>query len=265
MTAPRIRSVIADDEPGGRASVRILLGQHRDVEIVAECSTGAETTRAIRELEPDLVFLDVRMPGKDGIAALNDLPRSAIPIVVFVTAYEEYALPAFGFAAADYLLKPYSDARFHEAMERAKARIEHASLSALRRQLLSIADEARDSAEPRRTGPAFPERMAIPSPNAVTIVDVSAISWIEATGDYVRIHANGQAHLVRGTMTGVGRTLDPASFVRVHRSTLVNVGFVREIRHATATEYVVVLRDGTTRPVSARGREELAHALNVRL
>jgi two-component system, LytTR family, response regulator len=265
MSASRIRAVIADDEPGGRTNVRVLLGQHPDVEIVAECSTGAETTRAIRELEPDLLFLDVRMPGKDGISALNDIPRSAIPVVVFVTAYEEYALPAFGFAAADYLLKPYSDSRFHEAMERAKARIEHASLATLRQRLLSIADDARDSTEPRRIGTAYPERMAIPSANAVNIVDVSSISWIEATGDYVRIHTNGQAHLVRGTMTGVGRTLDPTTFVRVHRSTIVNVAFVRELRHSTATEYVLVLRDGTTRPVSARGREELAQALHVRL
>jgi two-component system LytT family response regulator len=182
-----------------------------------------------------------------------------------VTAYEEYALPAFGFAAADYLLKPYSDARFHEAMERAKARIDHASLTTLRQRLLSIADTARGSSEPPATGPAYPERMAIPSANAVNIVDVRTISWIEATGDYVRIHTNGHAHLVRATMTGVSRTLDPAAFVRVHRSTIVNVAFVREVRHSTATEYVLVLRDGTTRPLSARGREELAQALHVRL
>lgn len=265
MTASRIRAAIADDEPGGRASIRVLLGQHSDVEIVAECSTGPETTRAIRELEPDLLFLDVRMPGKDGISALNDVPRSSIPVVVFVTAYEEYALPAFGFAAADYLLKPYSDARFHEAMERAKARIEHASLATLRQRLLSIADAARGASEAPAMGATYPERMAIPSANAVNIIDVRAISWIEATGDYVRIHTNGQAHLVRSTMAGVARTLDPAAFVRVHRSTIVNVAFVREVRHSTATEYVLVLRDGTTRPLSARGREELAQALHVRL
>ena len=235
------------------------------MEIIAECSTGTETTRAIRELEPDLLFLDVRMPGKDGISALNDVPRSAIPVVVFVTAYEEYALPAFGFAAADYLLKPYSDARFHEAMERAKARIDHASLTTLRQRLLSIADAARASSGPPATGSAYPERMAIPSASAVNIVDVRTISWIEATGDYVRIHTNGQAHLVRATMSGVARTLDPEAFVRVHRSTIVNVAFVREVRHSTATEYMLVLRDGTTRPLSARGREELAQALHVRL
>ena len=265
MSAHRIRAIIADDEPAGRTNVRVLLRAHPEVEVVSECTTGPETTRAITEMEPDLLFLDVRMPRKSGVVALQDVPRAILPVTIFVTAYEEYALQAFGLAAVDYLLKPYSDARFHEAMERAKSRIEYASLAALRRRLLAIASESGAAAERAPRATVASGRMAIPTANGVSIVGVAEISWIEATGDYVQIHCGGRAHLVRATMSSVARTLDPATFVRIHRSTIVNVEYVREVRRASPTEHHVVLRDGTTRPLSARGREELSQVLRVHI
>ena len=269
MTAHRIRALITDDEPAGRDSIRSLLARHPDVEVVGECSTGPETVRAVADLHPDLLFLDVQLPGRSGVEVLREIPDELKPVVIFVTAYDEYALRAFDLFAADYLLKPYSDARFHTAVARARQRLDQQSLGELRGALLALADRARATgvAEPSagQAGAKRLERLTIRTAGGVSILRTDEIAWIEATGDYARVHAGGKSFLIRTTMGSLERRLAPESFVRIHRSTIVNVSFVRELRGSATTEYAVVLKDGTVRKISGRGREQLARALDVRL
>ena len=265
----RIRVLISDDEPAANASVRSLLAKHPEAVLVGECSTGPETLRAVFDLRPDVLFLDVQLPGKSGVEVLGEIPIEALPAVVFVTAYDQYALQAFDNHAVDYLLKPYNDARFHLAFERAKARLELGALADDRRRLVALVDEIRQrdrlptQFEP--PGPPYPERLPIRTAAGVIVIPVAEIGWVEAAGDYLRIHTGEQSYVTRCTMTALESRLDPARFVRVHRSTLVNLAYVRELKGTPATDYVVVLRDGAKRGISGRGREELSRALGVRL
>jgi two-component system LytT family response regulator len=261
-----IRVLITDDEPAGRASIRTLLARNRHVEVVGECATGPETVRAIREHQPDLLFLDVQLPGLSGIAALAEVPEAIRPIVIFVTAYEAHALRAFDFEAADYLLKPYTDARFRVALERGIARVDRGSVRELRRQLLEIAGGlgAAEEVEPR-PGSAGPpaDRLPVRIGTGVRLIDVGDVLWIEAVRDYARVHTRSGAYLLRATMASLERRLDSARFVRIHRSTIANVAYVNELRGAGATDGEVVLRTGARLRASERGRRLLLRALGL--
>ena len=259
-----IRTVITDDEASARAGIRALLARDSNVEVVAECANVADTLRAIVEQEPELLFLDVQLSGSTGLQLLERLPEKQWPVIIFVTAYEAYALDAFDCHAADYLLKPYEDARFFKALERAKQRIEQPGLSLLRQRLLDLAAEARGPA-PGTEAPAFESkyltRLMIKGGTRVAIVGVDDIDWIEAYGDYAQLHVGAKTILHRITMNELEQRLDPRQFVRIHRSSIVKVSGVVELRRVANDEYVAVLADGAVRPVSARGWRRLEEAV----
>jgi two-component system LytT family response regulator len=242
-----IRTLIVDDEPVARAGLRALLSEDPEIEIIGECGNGADTLRMIEDAQPDLVLLDVQMPELDGFGVLRALPRDNWPAVIFVTAFDRYALHAFDHNAVDYLLKPFGDERAREAIARAKQRI---------RGTARAADRERVSAMLAGTG--YLRRLAYRERERVAFLAVESIDWIEAEGDYVRIHAGAHAPLIRARLRDLSEQLDPAIFLRVHRSILVNIDRVRELRPASHGDYQALLEDGTRIKVSRTYRDELA-------
>lgn len=241
----KIRTVIVDDEPLARRGIRAQLEEERDVEIIAECGNGREAVARIRELEPDLVFLDVQMPELDGFGVLKELGAERLPAVIFVTAYDHYALRAFEVHALDYLLKPFDADRFAKALERARTQIERRSISDLSHRLQSLIDDL-------KTNQKYAERLVIKSAGKIFFLGVEEIDWVEAADNYVRLHTGRDAHLLRETMNSLESRLDPAQFLRIHRSTILNVRRIKELHPLFRGEYEVVLRDGT-RLASGRG------------
>lgn len=234
-TAPTgIRVLVVDDEPLARANILHLLRSNADVDILGECDSATAALDAIRMQKPDLVFLDVRMPEYDGFDILEMLGAEAPPAVIFVTAYDQYALKAFDTGALDYLLKPFNNARFARALERAKERI------ALRRVV-----------------PARMDRLTIKNAGSVTFLPASEIDWIEAADYYASLHVGPKTHLLRRSMNDLESDLDPAQFCRIHRSTIVNLDRVRELRFDSDAEYELVLADGTKLRLSRRYRKDL--------
>lgn len=258
-----VRTIIADDEPAGRRTLQMLLGEDPETSIVALCRSAAETTEAVLRHRPDLLFLDVEMPGGTGFDALRGLPAEMMPVVVFVTAFDEYAVEAFGVQATDYLLKPFSDARFRTALARAKERLWQRSAAAER----NAAHLARVIGDHSRSGgaPVLGERLAIRSARGTRFVALDEIDLIEARGDYVRIYSGERFHLVRGAIGRYEERLDPVRFVRVHRSAIVNVARVVEVRRGATGDAEAVLQDGRHCRVSQSGRERLGRVFGRRL
>lgn len=267
MTAP-VRVAIVDDEPDARERLRALLTSRDDVQVVAECVDGSDAVRVLGERADaatvaELLFLDVQMPELDGFAVLealaDTLGADAVPAVVFVTAFDEYALQAFDVSAADYLLKPYDRARFAQALERgvARARAARPAGGDEVRALLSLVRDERARDE-ERLGGRFAERFVVRRGRRLFFVRVPDVEWLEADGNYVRLHVSGGTHLVRDTLGGVESRLDPARFVRVHRSAIVNLDRIASLEPYFHGEYVVIMRDGTkltsSRTYSARLR-----------
>ena len=245
----KIRTLVVDDEPVARARVLSLLRDESDIEVIGECESGPQAITAIESTSPDLVFLDIQMPQMDGVALARTL-GDAMPAVVFVTAYDEYALRAFEVHALDYVLKPFSAERFRSALMHA-------------RQHLS----QRRSTDSREAEPA-PERrdrLVIKSSGRIYFVRTAEIDWCEAAGNYVRLHVGPQTHLVRGTMGHIESQLDPAQFVRVHRSTIVNVDRIQELRSSFNGEYVILLSDKTRLTLSRGYRDGLQTKLGKAL
>jgi two-component system LytT family response regulator len=255
-----LRVLVVDDEPLARRGILARLRRAADVEVVGECSGGREAVEAIRAHAPDLVFLDVQMPGTDGFGVVEAVGPETIPAVVFVTAYDEHALRAFDARALDYLLKPVDDERFARALERARARVEERRHGALgRRVAAALADAGAPPPRPEEP-PAAPrpvERFLVRRGGRVQVVHADEIDWIEAAGDYVSLHAGGATHLLRETMASMEAQLDPARFLRIHRSTIVAVERIREFHPHFNREYVVVLRDGTRLKLSRSYRDRL--------
>jgi two-component system, LytTR family, response regulator len=233
----RVRTMIVDDEPLARTSLIALLENDPDIEVVGECGSGTEAVEAIRTIRPDLVFLDVQMPGCDGFDVLEQLGAAAPKAVIFVTAYDRYALKAFEAEALDYLLKPFDDARFAKAMERAKAMM-------------------RDRKAP-------PAHLIVKSAGRVTILKTDEIDWIEAADYYACLHVGGKTHLLRRTLSDLEEELDTAVFCRIHRSAIVNLERVGEMRLDANGEYEIVLRDGTRLRMSRSYREQLQMRLKA--
>lgn len=267
---PALRVLVADDEPLARERLRELLGTRDDAEAVGEARNGREAIDAIRELRDkgtpaDLVLLDVEMPELDGFATLDALTPEERPAVVFVTAYDRYALRAFDLHALDYLLKPFNDARFHDAMDRARDSVRRGEAAALTQRLLALlrqsdgeaAEVSRATLEASGDGDPAPEdtdalltRLAIRTGSRYHLVEVDEIDWIEGAGVYARLIVGDKAHLLRTPLAELERKLDPTRFVRIHRSTIVNLDRVREARGHAHGEYVLGLRDGTKLKVS---------------
>jgi two-component system LytT family response regulator len=261
----KIRTLVVDDEPVARARVLSLLRDEDDIEVVGECSTGSQAVSVIEATSPDLVFLDVQMPQMDGFALARRLGAD-MPAVVFVTAYDEYALAAFEIHALDYLLKPFSAERFKSALTHAR---QHLAKRQEGRRLTA------GLAEPGGTrladGPPLPEsaprrdRLVIKSSGRIYFVRIQDIDWCEASGNYVRLHIGPQTHLVRGTMSHLESQLDPAQFVRIHRSAIVNVERIQELRSSFNGEYQITLTDKTRLTLSRGYREGLQTRLGKTL
>ncbi len=260
----RIRTLIVDDEPGARKTLRNLLVLDSDIDVVGECF-GEDTPAAIRELGPDLVFLDVQMPKLDGFQILASLEPTEIPLVIFTTAYDEYALDAFDHAAVDYLLKPFSDRRFFRALARAKEILRQEETELAQRRLVALLSDrlSRASAEAPLAGSSTAtasgpgrDRLVIHDSGRLLVVLTKDIVWIEAQGPYVRIHAADGESLVRESLGNLEAHLDPARFFRIHRSAVVNLERVREVKPLSHGDCTVVLRNGTELKLSRTRREE---------
>ena len=253
MTAP-IRVLIVDDEPLARTHLRNLLAADGEVEVIGECGNGQDAVEAIRRQEPDLLFLDILMPELDGFEVVDAVGPDAMPVVVFVTAYDEYALKAFEAHALDYLMKPVSRARFHRTVERAKGMIRGApGHDDLRGRLEHLLDKMGGA-------PRHLERLAIKTEGRVIFLKVDQIDWMEAADDHVRFHVGQKTYLHRDTLTRLEQRLPPAKFLRIHRSTIVNVDRIREMQPWFQGDYVVILTDGT-RLTSGRNYREKLRAL----
>jgi two-component system, LytTR family, response regulator len=253
-SAARIRTLIADDEPLARERLRTLLARHGDVEIIGECANGADAIDAITELHPDLVLLDIEMPRVDGFAVLEALDPDGLPAVVFVSAHDQYAVRAFEAHALDYILKPFDEARVDRALHRVRSQLANAPGGPrnVDPRLLSLLEELRDR---RRS-----DRLVVKAGGRVVFLRTEDIDWVEASGNYVRLHVGGEAHLLRESMKNMERRLDSSTFVRIHRSAIVNVDRIRELEPWFHGEYIVILRDGT-RLTSSRVFSDRLNAL----
>ena len=266
----KIRALIVDDEPLARQNIRLLLEADAEVEIVGEAGDGAEAVRAVRRHSPDLLFLDVQMPELSGFDVLAQLDAERLPAIVFVTAYDHYALRAFEVHALDYLLKPFDDARFEKALRQAKAQIGQREISRLSQRLLALLedrDAARPGASPAASPPArasaYLSRLLVKSSGRVFFLKTDEIDWIEAADYYVKLHVGRKNHLLRESMSEMEAKLDPEKFVRIHRSSIVNLDRVREMHPLFGGEYAIVLQDGTELKLSRSRREQLQKLLKL--
>ncbi len=255
-----IRALIVDDEPLARRGIRQLLEREADVAVVGEARDGREALRALRTLEPSLVFLDVQMPELDGFGVVRVHGVDRMPPIIFVTAFDEFAVRAFDAHAIDYLVKPLRESRFAEAVERVRERVRTAKAVDLSRRLtalLATTDRPAVGDVPR------PARIIVPTSSGDLVLDAAEIDWIEADDYYAAIYARGRRHLIRESLSSFEGRLDPVGFVRVHRSAIVNLDRVREVRVESNGESQLVLRDGTRVPVSRRRREQVNEALRT--
>jgi len=265
----KIRTLIIDDEPPSRRRIRELLDNAPDVEIVGESVNGAEAIKAIRGKNPDLVFLDVQMPVVDGFGVFEAVTAEKMPVTVFVTAYDRYALKAFEVNALDYLLKPYSDERFAMALERARACLQTEKRDELGMKMLALLQDYNQAS--RRQITQAPEascrldRLVIKSGGRVIFLKAEEIDWIEGAGVYAKLHAGGKTHLYRETVGGLAARLDPRRFVRVHRSNLVNIDRIKELQPYSHGEYIIILKDETRLKLSRGYRPALQARLGQSL
>ena len=248
-----IRAVIVDDEPLARRRIRSLLVEAGDVDVVAECANGREAIQAIEASPPDLLFLDIQMPEVDGFDVLRAIGVDHVPVVIFVTAYDQFALRAFEAHALDYLLKPFDDERFEAALQRARERIRQQQGGDLDHRLRALLQEVRGDR-------GYLRRLAVPTGPRSVFVRTEEIDWIEAERNYVRLHVGGRTHLLRENLSRIESALDPAAFCRIHRYTIVNVDRIQAVESLFGGEYLVVLHDGT-RLTSGRSYRRNLHAL----
>jgi two-component system LytT family response regulator len=286
VSAEPIRTLVCDDEPDAREGLLALLSADLQITVVGQARTGREAATLIEETRPELVFLDIQMPELDGFGALAHVERRAravdTPVVVFVTAYDEYALRAFEVHALDYLLKPFSDERFTEALNIAKVRVRQRRAGELGQQLAALLDDAVPAAHqpPDPELPALPisglehgtraatryvDRLAVRTAKQVVFVRVDDIDWIEADDYYSKLHIGGRTYLIRETMGSLETRLDPARFARVHRSAIVNLDRVQTLQPYFRGAHVLTLRDGTRLTLSRSRRASFERALGCRL
>ena len=245
-----MRVVIVDDEPIAREGVRTQLLREPEVEIVAECGDGLEAVETIRELSPELVFLDVQMPGMDGFEVVQTLGVEAMPAVVFVTAYDKYALQAFEVNAVDYLLKPFDSERFQKAFQRARLEIQRKTAEAINEKLVALLESIRPHHR-------YLERLVVKSGGRIFFLPVSEIDWIESADNYVNLHSGRESHLIRETLTSLETKLNPEEFLRIRHSAIVNVKKIKELHPLFKGEYEIVLHNGVKLTSSRRYRHKL--------
>jgi two-component system LytT family response regulator len=267
-----VRALVADDEPAAREAVITMLAEHGGVELVGEATNGDEAVRLIRDLRPDLLFLDIQMPDRDGFGVLDALGEDVPRGVVFVTAHDEHAIRAFEVHALDYILKPFGRPRFRAAVSRALSRLSALDALTLRDTLESMASDRRAGTEPSgelsiQNAPerpaSSPRRLGVRTGSHIVVVDIDAIDWVESYGDYARVHAGKQTHVVAQRMHALERLLEGGEFLRVHRSLIVNLGRIRELHRDADGGGTIILVNGVRLRV-ARGRwEALADGLRM--
>lgn len=254
MAETKIHALIIDDEPLARSRIRRLLTAEPDIEVAGECGNGSEAVQFLKHQQADLIFLDVQMPGMDGFAVLQALPQERIPAVVFVTAYDEHALRAFDVHALDYLLKPFDRRRFHETLRRVREHISHLRNGEVNQRLFALLENLG-----RRKSAV--DRMAIRSNGHVLFIRTSNIDWIEAADNYVCLHCGADTHVVRDTLSALANRLDAGRFIRIHRSTVVNVDRIARLQPWFRGDYRVLLHDGTQLTLSRGYRDRLQDVL----
>ncbi|HSS20404.1 MAG TPA: LytTR family DNA-binding domain-containing protein [Pyrinomonadaceae bacterium] len=247
----KIRALVADDESAARDRIIMLLDGDSAIEVVGECSDGRATIAAIRKLSPDLLFLDIQMPEFDGFEVLRKISVERMPVVIFVTAYDKYALNAFDANAVDYLLKPFNRQRFNRALKRARAQVALGRVSGVEERLSSLLRDLR----PQKR---YLERLVVKSGGYVFFLKVDEIDWIEAADNYARLHVRKVGYLVRETMNGLETALDPNEFIRIQRSVIVNIQRIKRMHLLSRGEYTVILTDGTQLTSSRGYRAKLA-------
>ena len=243
-----VRVVIADDEPLVRRGLRAFIGASPGLSLVGEARNGSEAAQVIRAQRPDLVFLDVQMPELDGFGVLESLEGEPMPVVVFVTAYDEYAIRAFDVHAVDYLLKPFDEDRFRTALGRARSRLGERRAATLDERLEAVLTELRAREQ-------YADRLLVKSEGRVTVVQVEDVDWIEAADNYARVHTARGRYLVREPIKSLERKLNPRRFARVHRSAIVNLARVRELQPMFGGEYVIILSTGAKLTLSRGYRD----------
>ena len=269
----KINTIIVDDEPLSRRGIEIRLRNAGDFNIVAQCTNGKEALAAISTYKPDLVFLDIQMPGMSGFEVLAHLPQESLPVLVFVTAYDQYAIKAFEARAVDYLLKPIDEARLEVALERVREHVRAKTAANQRDRLMEIIAEITGSGElaldellsrgRAAVEARHPEVLPIRQGRETVRVSVASIRWIDAAGDYMCIHAGNDTHILRGTMKELEDLLDPKLFQRVHRSTIVNLRLVKSLRAHMNGEYFLTLEGGHELKLSRTYRDKVEYFLNT--
>jgi two-component system LytT family response regulator len=249
----KLRAIVVDDEPVARLRIRRLLDAESNVELIAECAEGEAAVAAIRREAPELVFLDIQMPEMDGFEVVKQVGVERMPVTIFVTAHDQYALRAFEAHALDYLLKPFGKTRFHEALNRAKQHV----AGQINREALKNVLASMGPIETR-----YPKQIPVTQRGCVVLIDTSTIDWIDADGNYAQLHVGNQQYEIRETLNSIECRLDPLDFVRIHRSTIVNVRHIKELQPALHGEYVVTLKDGV-RLQSGRAYHEKMKALTA--
>lgn len=274
MSSRPIRAIIVDDEALARRGIEIRLRDYPDIEVAGECENGREALAMITAEKPDLMFLDIQMPGLSGLDVLARLPHESMPLIIFVTAFDRYALDAFDAHALDYLLKPINDARFKQAIERVREFWEQRNALAQREKLMNLLASTRGAgAIDEQTlrqhleaadEPRYANILPIRDDSETVRVSVASIDWIDAAGDYMCVHADGRTYVLRETMKSLAAILDPKIFQRVHRSTIVNVQRVRRLRPHTNGEYFLTLEDGQEIKLSRSYRDRVDQLLQRR-
>jgi two-component system LytT family response regulator len=265
MNTPRkLRTLLVDDEALSRRGLELRLQLAADIEIIGQCSNGREALSAIRDQRPDLVFLDIQMPGLSGFDVLAELQPHELPMVVFVTAYDRFAVQAFEARAIDYVLKPVDDARLAATLAHVRELTEQRAAVAERNQLVNLLAELRGSGHIESGEPAMPQTpdwLPIRNGRETVRVPMQAIEWVDAAGDYLCIHANGHTHILRATMREMENLLDPRLFQRVHRSTIVNLTRVKSLRAHMNGEYFLRLEGGQELKLSRTYRDKVEYFL----
>lgn len=258
----RVRALIVDDEELGRRVLRTLLALDDDVEIVGEAGSAPEAVRQIAEQRPDLVFMDIEIPGGSGIDVLRNV-RAPLPYVIFVTAHPEFALPAFELEAVDYLVKPVQRPRFSGSLLRAKQRIVERRVAGLAMQIVGAANALKDPADSdTRSHEPYADRLTIRVRRRVLALETSEITWIQGASQYSRVHTKGGEYLLSRTLASLECELDPNRFFRIHRSAIVNAAHVREVRSSGDGRYNIILHGGRALPMGRARREILEKLLN---
>jgi two-component system LytT family response regulator len=257
----KIKTLIVDDEPLARRSLRLLLAKDPQIEVLDECRNGGEAVKAINALSPDLIFLDIQMPEMDGFDVLAQVGPDQIQAIIFVTAFDQYALKAFDVHALDYLLKPFDDERFTHALARAKAQIEAREINRLSKRLLALLEDRESERNAPAPGKGYLTRVMIKAAGRVVLLKVDEIDFIEADGNYAKLHVGKKAHLLREKMNDLEGQLDPSRFVRIHRSVIVNLDRIKEMHPHFNGDYIVVLEDGRQLRLSRTRREQLEERL----